>query len=1322
MWRRRGRIVLLGRAAGRGRDTPPFPTPMSHLDPARLASVRATGVPDDVARGLADATLDRLTRLAARLLGAPTALVTLVDAERQLHASMVGSVGVDEGAAGRRELPIARSFCRHVVASAEPLVVEDARVHPLLRDNPAVTEGGVVAYAGMPLTTAAGHVLGSLCVIDGEPRRWTAEEIETLGDLAAAVSARLELRAAARELTDTSAVHARLVAMLEATPDFVGTATPDGRIEFLNRGGRRLLGLDEDADVGAVRATDFHPPETMARLAAEAFPAAVRDGSWTGEATLLGRGGEAIPVSLAMVAHPAATPDGPPAAYSSIMRDLRERVAAQDALAAREAEHRALLAALPLVVYRVEPRPPYAPLYVSPGVATLGYTLEEWLAVPDMWLRVLHPDDRARVLAETEGALAAGRSVDYEYRVVAKDGSVRWIHDRGDFVRDPGGAAIAWQGIMTDVTAQHLAEEARRVSDARLRAIFDHAAVGVSVIDDAGVVVQTNAAFDAFLGYGAGELVGRYAPELSPPEDAEVTRAPVADLRAGRVSSVTVEKRFVRRDGEVRWATLTLSRLALGDGREAVLGVTSDVTDRRRAEEARRAAERARHDSEARFRAALDGGRLGFVALAPVRDAGGQVADFDVVAATGQAGALVGMPEEDLIGQRYGELLPLSRAAGHVAAYARVLETRASRELEVRVRDPRFRAEWLRVEAVALDEDGDGRADGVALMVRDVTAEKRAEGEARLIADVTRALAAAPTLAAATGAGLEAMCAATGWEYGEAWLVEGEGDRQRLVHGPVWHRGGDARLARFAAASDGVTFRPGEGMPGRTWAERVPVVLPQLDAPDAGFRRLDAARAAGLRSGVAVPVLADGEAIAVLTFHTRDPRRVGHAPVALLAAVAAQVGTAVRRKLAEAALAEREARLGLIYNSATDLMFLMRVERDAAGAPAEFRCESVNDAYLAVTGLARDEVVGRTVEEILPRAAAAVARGRYLVAERTGDTQRYDETVELPTGRLTVETTLTPVLDDAGRCTHLLGAARDVSATRRAEGALRESEVRFRGVLENLRSVAVQLDEVGRVTFANDALCALTGWAREETLGVDWFARFTPDPAAGRELFTEMIARGEIAPHLEHELVTRDGATRLVAWDNVLLRDAEGRVTGTASVGQDVTERRALEARLAALSEHDELTGLLNRRGFRRLAEHALKSATRSRRHDAVLYLDLDRFKPINDTYGHAAGDEALRAMASVIRGTVREADFGARLGGDEFAVYALGLSAGDGAVLAERLRANLEAHNAAAAAAGRPFRVEVSVGVAELAVGDDLDALLARGDAALYAEKVARR
>ena len=155
---------------------------------ARLSALREAAVLDTPAED----RFDRITRLAARFLGVPVALVSLVDEDRQFFKSCMG---LPEPWASARETPLSHSFCQHVVHSAEPLVIEDAREHPLVRDNLAIGDLGVIAYAGVPLTDADGHVLGSLCAIDSRPRTWTGEEVQTLRDLAGVVMTEIELEA-----------------------------------------------------------------------------------------------------------------------------------------------------------------------------------------------------------------------------------------------------------------------------------------------------------------------------------------------------------------------------------------------------------------------------------------------------------------------------------------------------------------------------------------------------------------------------------------------------------------------------------------------------------------------------------------------------------------------------------------------------------------------------------------------------------------------------------------------------------------------------------------------------------------------------------------------------------------------------------------------------------------------------------------------------------------------------------------------------------------------------------------------------------------------
>lgn len=165
-----------------------------------VAALRRTGLLD----APADEHFDKITTMVGRLLKVPVSLVSLVDADRQFFAS---ARGVAEPWASRRETPLTHSFCQHVVLSDAPLQVNDARLDPLVRENPAVAELGVVAYLGMPLRTPARVTVGSLCAIDSRPREWTAEDLSTLHDLAqladAQIALRGELRTALEEMAGT---------------------------------------------------------------------------------------------------------------------------------------------------------------------------------------------------------------------------------------------------------------------------------------------------------------------------------------------------------------------------------------------------------------------------------------------------------------------------------------------------------------------------------------------------------------------------------------------------------------------------------------------------------------------------------------------------------------------------------------------------------------------------------------------------------------------------------------------------------------------------------------------------------------------------------------------------------------------------------------------------------------------------------------------------------------------------------------------------------------------------------------------------------------
>jgi diguanylate cyclase (GGDEF)-like protein/PAS domain S-box-containing protein len=299
------------------------------------------------------------------------------------------------------------------------------------------------------------------------------------------------------------------------------------------------------------------------------------------------------------------------------------------------------------------------------------------------------------------------------------------------------------------------------------------------------------------------------------------------------------------------------------------------------------------------------------------------------------------------------------------------------------------------------------------------------------------------------------------------------------------------------------------------------------------------------------------------------------------------------------------------------------------------------------------------------------------------------------------------------------------ASLRESEAAARRSESRFRAALDAMldgfliaRPISDATDGVSDfdVVEANAVGAAFFGMRREALVGARIGTLPVPNERAASllDVCRRVLATGE--PHVaDYRLIGADAAT---VWVHLQVVPA---VEGIAMSCQDITARKHAEAVLADLAGRDELTGLLNRRGFRRATERQLEHAHRQGRNDALLALDLNGFKAINDTYGHPEGDAALREVARILRAALRETDLIARFGGDEFVVYTPDGGA-QAASFVARVHAAFVAANDAAIAVGRPYRLETSIGVAVPSGSDDLDMLLERADRALYRQKAPGR
>jgi GAF domain-containing protein len=181
-----------------------------------------------------EAAFDRLARLAARLLAVPVALVSLLDEDRQFFKS---AHGLKAPWATRRETPLSHSLCQYTARERVPLVVQDAREHPMLRDHLAIRDLDVVAYLGVPLLVA-GEAIGALCVIDDKPRAWSSADVELLRDLAESVVSEIELRVALRTTQEQRAL---TDALLESLGDGVLAVDPARTFIVANDAARRMF-------------------------------------------------------------------------------------------------------------------------------------------------------------------------------------------------------------------------------------------------------------------------------------------------------------------------------------------------------------------------------------------------------------------------------------------------------------------------------------------------------------------------------------------------------------------------------------------------------------------------------------------------------------------------------------------------------------------------------------------------------------------------------------------------------------------------------------------------------------------------------------------------------------------------------------------------------------------------------------------------------------------------------------------------------------------------------------------------------------------------
>jgi diguanylate cyclase (GGDEF)-like protein/PAS domain S-box-containing protein len=309
------------------------------------------------------------------------------------------------------------------------------------------------------------------------------------------------------------------------------------------------------------------------------------------------------------------------------------------------------------------------------------------------------------------------------------------------------------------------------------------------------------------------------------------------------------------------------------------------------------------------------------------------------------------------------------------------------------------------------------------------------------------------------------------------------------------------------------------------------------------------------------------------------------------------------------------------------------------------------------------------------------------------------------------------VLSTEGKPVRLVGTLQDVTE----EATARSARDLLSYVVQSAGDAIVTKSADGTITSWNRGAERLFGYTAAETIGKP-ITLIEPAHRAGEhQEITRAVFSGQSIDTFETERVCQDGSVIAVSLTVSPVTDANGRIVSAAIIARDTTERVRYEERLRHLADHDQLTGLLNRRRFHDQLKRELARAGRYAEHSAVLSIDIDNFKGVNDSAGHAAGDAVLAHIARVLAERFRATDVVARLGGDEFAALLSSVGAKEARSAAEHLLAAIR--SSPAVYGSKPFRVTASVGVATFE-SDDATAgeVLVNADLAMYAAKASGR
>jgi two-component system cell cycle sensor histidine kinase/response regulator CckA len=798
-----------------------------------------------------------------------------------------------------------------------------------------------------------------------------------------------------------------------------------------------------------------------------------------------------------------------------------------------------LLTSTSAAIYTAKTSGDYGTTFITENVKRMtGYEPREFIENASFWIDRVHPEDRERILNELPHIFEQ-ESYIYEYRFLYRDGNYRWVRDDMKLIKDEFGNPIEIIGYWIDITERRKAEEKLRETEKRYRAVVEISPDGIAIASK-GRHVFANQSLARILGVSdPDELLGKPVMDYIHPDYRKIVRERIETQTKRGVLAPLIEKKMIRADGTVIHTEVAATSLEY-QGEEAVLAIVRDITNRKQAEKELR-------ESEERFRLAFENANTG-VCLVDL--------DGNLTRVNNKMCEIFGYTKEELERMTVNDIAHPEDIDVSPAFIQKTLRGETDRgTFEKRYFHKKGHVVTCQVSS-SLVRDAKGSPLYFISHVHDATDRKRAEAqiewtlrETRVRFEVSQALAGTQT----EDGVLDALIQHAGL-YPQAFVVIFTLDR----------RGGElaAIVRRQNPFESGLTtvVSIGGGLPvsrytlfGRLSADQ-PFVSGDVWADEriepAGREILGQTGAA---SFAMFPLTVGSEWMGLILAMAKPTNYFDEEKQHLFQTLAEQGVVALRAARLREQIRDSQQRFKGLVETLSD--WIWEIDQNGVYTYVSPR----------VRGLLRyepEELVGKTPFDLMPPEEAERVKPIFesLLAARQ-PLVALENTCRHKDGRLVVfETSGAPFFDADGQFKGYRGVDRDITEHKKAGEALRQSEERYRTILEDIEDGYFEVDLTGRFTFLNDSMCRIHGYPREEFWGTD-NRRFVDKENAKKafEAFNQVYRTGEPGRLFDYEVIRKDGTKRQVEVFPSLRRNSSGKPIGFRGIVRDITERKQAE-------------------------------------------------------------------------------------------------------------------------------------------------------------------